>query len=234
MQATTPQPAEFAHVTTWVFDLDNTLYPPSLNLFAQVDVRMTTWIAHYHGIDGLAARALQKYYFQQHGTTLAGLMQADGISPEAFLHFVHDIDHGQLEPDLRLHEAISALPGDKYILTNGSRLHAQQVADRLGLSALFTDMFGIEAANFTPKPFAAAYAEFLAKYGIDPAHTAMFEDMARNLEVPYALGMKTVLVLGTPPLFGETRADWETQIESSDHIHHVTWDLAAFLTQIRR
>lgn len=35
----------------WVFDLDNTLYPASCDLFAQVDRKMTTYIAEYLDVD---------------------------------------------------------------------------------------------------------------------------------------------------------------------------------------
>lgn len=229
---TTPAPGEFAHVNAWIFDLDNTLYPPALNLFAEVDTRITQWIANYYGIDGLGARALQKHYFLKHGTSLNGMMVEDGVEPDDFLAFVHDIDHAKLEPDHRLADAIAALPGDKYILTNGSRGHAEGVAKKLGIDHLFADMFGIEAALFTPKPRPRAYEIFLDKYGIDPARAAMFEDMHRNLEVPHTLGMKTVLVLGEGPLTGDTRAAWETEAAPQTYIDHISWDLPHFLAQL--
>src|SRR3954470_74969 len=136
----------FAHVETWVFDLDNTLYPHHANLWEQVDNRITTWIAAYFGVDGLTARALQKHYYKLYGTSLRGLMIDEGISAEQFLEFAHDIDHSPLAPDPSLGLALAALPGRKLIFTSGSRKHAENVTRRLGCEAHFEDVFDIVAA----------------------------------------------------------------------------------------
>ena len=227
-------PADFAHVRTWVFDLDNTLYPPASDLFGQVDGRITLWIADRYGIDGLSAQALQKYWYQRYGTSLKGMMHDDGIEPGPFLDFVHDIDHSAIEANPRLGRAIARLPGRKFILTNGSRRHAENIAGRLAVDHLFEDIFDIQAAAFTPKPERRAYEIFLERYAIEPREAAMFEDLARNLEVPHALGMRTVLVVGPGPA-ADTRADWEkAAAQAAPWIDHVTDDLAGFLTRTPR
>jgi putative hydrolase of the HAD superfamily len=221
----------FAHVETWVFDLDNTLYPHHANLWEQVDNRITTWIASYFGVDGLTARALQKHYYKLYGTSLRGLMIDEGIQPDQFLDFAHDIDHSPLAPDPSLGLALAALPGRKLIFTSGSRKHAEAVTRRLGCEAHFEDVFDIVAADFLPKPAAVTYERFLQRHGVDPRKAAMFEDLSRNLEVPHALGMATVLVV---PRGSKTveREDWELCGRGEAHVHHVTDDLPAFLTDL--
>ena len=224
---------DLAHVSTWVFDLDNTLYPHDANLWEQVDNRITTWIAHHFGVDGLTARAIQKHYYQRYGTSLRGLMIDDGIAPEAFLDFAHDIDHSGLAPNPVMGTALAALPGRKLIFTSGSRKHAHNVVARLGVAEHFEDVFDIVSADFVPKPARATYERFLDHHGIDPASAAMFEDLARNLEVPEALGMRTVLVV-PKSMTDIARDPWELSGPGERHVHHVTDDLAAFLTAIAR
>jgi putative hydrolase of the HAD superfamily len=227
-----PELCDFAQVDAWVFDLDNTLYPHHANLWEQVDNRITTWIADHFGVDGLTARAIQKHYYQTHGTSLRGLMLDEGIAPEAFLSFVHDIDHSSLAADPALGLALASLPGRKLIFTSGSRQHAHNVIAKLGIDEHFEDVFDIVSAEFLPKPARATYERFLAQHGVDPARAAMFEDLARNLEVPAALGMRTVLVV---PRGSETivREAWELEGREETHVHHVTDDLTGFLTGLR-
>jgi putative hydrolase of the HAD superfamily len=223
----------FDHVDTWVFDLDNTLYPPSSRLFDQIDARMTAFVAHRYGIDGLSARALQKYYYRKHGTTLAGLMAEDGLDPADFLAIVHDIDHSVLIPAPDLAAAIARLPGRRFVLTNGSRLHAENVAAKLGLLDLFEDVFDIAASGFVPKPAPEAYALFLQTHGVEPRRAAMFEDLSKNLVVPHALGMRTVLVApkdGEPD--GMERLTSPDDGDPAPHIDHVTDDLPGFLAAL--
>ncbi len=229
------QPAVFDHVREWIFDLDNTLYPPEINLFQQVDQRITAWIAHFHGIDGMSARQLQKYYYRQHGTSLNGLMTVDGIDPAPYLAFVHDIDHSAILPAPTLSAALSCLPGRRFILTNGSRRHAETIASRLQILSHFDDIFDIADADFTPKPKPHAYERFLARHGIDPVHAAMFEDLAHNLAVPHALGMRTVLVTPSGIAAPTVHAEWNIVGDTERrHIDHVTSDLAGFLQQVNR
>ena len=227
-----PDPQIFAHVTDWVFDLDNTLYPPHSNLFAQVDRKMGEFISTLLGVDPVEAKAIQKRFYREYGTTMRGLMSVHGVDPHEFLAYVHDIDHSPIEPDPALGAALSLLPGRKFVLTNGSRAHAQSVVARLGIESHFEDMFDIIAADFEPKPARPPYDRFVARYGIDPARAAMFEDLPRNLEVPRTLGMRTVLVVAKPDTPAETlayRQRWETEVGEGGYIDHVTDDLADFL-----
>ncbi|MFZ9500371.1 MAG: pyrimidine 5'-nucleotidase [Beijerinckiaceae bacterium] len=222
----------FAHVDVWVFDLDNTLYPPHSDLWPKIDDRMTVYMCHLFGLDGLSTRALQKYYYLRHGTTLKGLVDEYGLDPAPFLDFVHDIDRSSIAPDHALAQAIAALPGRKLILTNGTRDHALRTCERLGLADLFEDVFDIVAANLLPKPHPDAYEAFFDRHGVDPARAAMFEDIARNLLAPHARGMVTTLVV---PAAGahDHRDPWETARERPAHVDFVTDDLSGFLAALR-
>ena len=225
-------PEAFAHVDAWVFDLDNTLYPAGSDLWPKIDQRITAWMMAFYGLDGISARALQKFYYQRHGTTLRGLMETDAIDPATFLAFVHDIDRSSIVADLPLAAAIRALAGRKLILTNGSRFHALATAEALGLGGLFEDVFDIVAGDLVPKPEAAAYERFLVRYAIDPTRAVMLEDIPRNLVVPKALGMITVLVVPKPGSL-DTREAFEIVSEVAPaHIDYVTSDLAGFLRAV--
>jgi putative hydrolase of the HAD superfamily len=180
------------------------------------------------GLDGISCRALQKYYYQRYGTTLRGLMSEYGIDPAAFLDFAHDIDRSSLAPHPALSAAIGALPGRKLIMTNGSVRHAERTIEQLGIAAHFDGIFDIVAADFDPKPNEAAYRRFFDRPHVDPAHSAMFEDLVKNLAVPYAAGMTTVLVVPDDPA-ADPRESWEKQRPAEGHVDWVTADLAGFL-----
>lgn len=223
-----PDSAQFSHITEWVFDLDNTLYPHHSNLFAQIDVRMTAYVARLLKLPRSEARLLQKQLYRDYGTTLKGLMERYDVDPDDFLETVHDIDYGWLEPDPSLGEAIRALPGRKFIFTNGNRAHAERAARRLGVIDHFDDIFDIVAADLTPKPARETYDRFVALHGIAGPHAVMFEDLARNLKEPKALGMTTVLIV--PRNFEPTFSDiWESDPDHTDHVDYVTDDLTRFL-----
>ena len=209
---------DFSHVTTWVFDLDNTLYPPHMRLFDQIEVRMTDWVMQALQVDRARADHLRAYYWATYGTTLAGLMREHGIDPGPYLNEVHDIDFSVLAPDPALARSIAALPGRKIIYTNACAPYAEKVLAARGLRGLFDAIYGVEHAEFHPKPEAQAFATVFAKDGLDPWRGAMFEDDSRNLAVPHQLGMKTVHVAPAP--------------QPADHIHHHTDDLAAFLARL--
>ncbi len=221
----------FAVVDAWVFDLDNTLYPRHTNLFKQVDTRIRDYVGRLLAIGPDEAHRVQKDYYQRYGTTLRGLMEEHGIVPDDFLEYVHDIDHSVVMPDPRLAAAIERLPGRKFILTNGSKAHAEKVATRLGIPDHFEEIFDIVSSELLPKPNRATYDRFLAVTGVDPARAAMFEDLARNLEVPKDLGMATVLVVphGTRAVLTE---DWEMEGRDAPHVGFVTDDLAGFLEAV--
>jgi putative hydrolase of the HAD superfamily len=223
-----PTARGFAAVETWVFDLDNTLYPHHLNLWQQVDGRIRDYIVDFLKVTHDEAFRVQKDYYRRYGTTMRGLMEEHGLDPEKFLEVVHQIDHSPLTPNPALGAAIAALPGRKLILTNGTRAHAETVMRRLEIAEHFEDVFDIAAAKLEPKPRPQVYQRFLARHGVDPRRAAIFEDLARNLEVPHALGMTTVLVVPerTREVF---REDWELAGRDAPHVDHVTDDLAGFL-----
>jgi putative hydrolase of the HAD superfamily len=209
----------FSHVETWVFDLDNTLYPPAMRLFDQIEVRMTAWVMEAVGVDHATADRLRHDYWRRYGTTLAGLMQEHGVDPGPYLTHVHDIDFGVLSPDPELAAHIAALPGRRIVYTNGSEPYARRVIEARGLSGLFDAVYGVEHAGFRPKPERAAFERVFAADGLDPARAAMFEDDPRNLAAPHEMGMRTVHVAPEP--------------DPADHIHHHTDDLTDFLGRLR-
>ena len=226
-----PDPTRFAHVTDWVFDLDNTLYPHHTNLFSQIDVRMTAYVSELLTLSREDARKLQKELYLKYGTTLNGLMELHGIDPDDFLAKVHDIDYSWLKPDPVLGAAIRRLPGRKFIFTNGDRGHAERAARQLGILENFDDIFDIVAADLLPKPIRATYEKFAELHAVTGPNAVMFEDLARNLSVPKALGMTTVLVVprNFEPTFSEI---WERDPAFDDDVDYVTDDLAGFLDTI--
>ena len=183
-------------IKTWIFDLDNTLYPPEENIFNQIDQKMTSFIADNLKISNEEAFNIQKQNFIDHGTTLAGFMNSgnDKIDPDKFLEYVHDINLNSLQEDNDLRKILLLLPGKKYIFTNGTKKHAENVLKKLNLENIFQSIFGIKEANYLPKPNLETYNLFLKTYKIDPKTSIMFEDMGRNLIPAKELGMKTVLL----------------------------------------
>ena len=230
MKTSTPRP--FNHIDTWVFDLDNTLYPHHVNLWQQVDARIGEFVSAWLNISREEARTLQKDYYKRFGTTMRGMMTLHGVRADDYLAYVHEIDHSPLEPNPAMGEAIAELPGRKLILTNGSVDHVDAVLDRLGLGSHFDGVFDIIAAGLEPKPAPQTYQKFLRIHGVDPATSAMFEDLARNLAVPHELGMTTVLVV--PDAAKEViREDWELEGRDATHVDYVTDDLTGFLQRLR-
>lgn len=228
---TDPRRQGLTHVRSWVFDLDNTLYPASSSLFPQIDVRMRQFIAGRLGMALDDAFVLQKRYYREYGTTLRGLMIVHGIEPQEFLDYVHDIDHTVLDAAPRLDAALARLPGRRFIFTNGSERHAISVMDRLGIGARFDAIFDIRAADFIPKPQPACYAAMLARFGIQAAPAAMVEDIHRNLKPAADIGMTTVWVRQ------DNHPDHKVVQQDEDdlsHVHHVTDDLVGWLEAIPR
>lgn len=211
-----------SHIDTWIFDLDNTLYPAGASLFAEIEARMTDYVCRLEGCDRDAAFAIQKRHFHEHGTTLSGLIAARGIDPHDFLAYVHDVDMSVLSPNDRLVEAIARLPGRKLVFTNGDAPYAARVLDRLGLGTSFEAVHDIHATGYRPKPHAAAYAGLCAAHAIDPARALFVEDMARNLPPAKAIGMTTVWIDNGSEQVGVDRGS----------IDFVTPDLTGWLTGI--
>lgn len=208
----------FSHVTQWVFDLDNTLYPPHARLFDQIEVRMTKYVMDALGVEHPEANRLRKHYWQHYGTTLAGLMREHDVDPTPYLTDVHDISLDHLEHDSDLAAYITALPGRRIVYTNGSAPYAERVLAARGLAGIFDAIYGVEHAEFHPKPERKAFELIFAQDGIAPDRAAMFEDDPRNLAAPHAMGMQTVHVAPDP--------------HEADHIHHHTDDLTDFLGRL--
>ena len=222
-----------AHVTDWVFDLDNTLYPRECNLFAQIDLLISQYMVSVTQLPYDEARALQKAYYRDYGTTLNGLMLRHSVDPEHFLKTVHAIDYTPVSAHPDLLSAIRALPGRKFILTNGDVGHARAVLGRLGdADELFEDIFDIRAMSYHPKPLPEAYEAFFAANGIDAKRAAMFDDLEKNLKVPHESGMVTVQVVAGEDFAHEQVDAWELQRTAGEHVHHVTPDLAGFLRKL--
>ncbi len=231
MTTMTKTSRRFSHIDTWVFDLDNTLYPHHVNLWHQVDARIGEFVSAWLKIPADEARRIQKDYYRRYGTTMRGMMTEHGVSADDYLAYVHQIDHSPLEPNPAMGAAIAKLPGRKLILTNGSTDHAAKVLERLGIGSHFEAVFDIIAAGLEPKPAPQTYRRFLALHGVDPQSSAMFEDLARNLVIPHQFGMTTVLVVpdGTKNV---VREDWELEGRDAAHVDHVTDDLTGFLERL--
>ena len=212
------------HVETWIFDLDNTLYPAACNLFAQVDLRMTAFIGTRFGLPHDEARTLQKRFFRTHGTTLRGLMVERGVSPGDFLDYVHDIDLSCVPPNATLGASLDALAGRKVVFTNGSAKHADRVLGRLGVADRFEAVWDIVESDYIPKPDPRIYDRLIADLAIDPARTAMVEDIAVNLVPAHERGMTTVWV--------DTGFAWSAPDPDAEHVHHRIDDVATWLADL--
>jgi putative hydrolase of the HAD superfamily len=222
-----------SHVRDWVFDLDNTLYPRECNLWAQIDLKISDYMVGLTSLPYAEARRLQKDYYRDHGTTLNGLMKLHSVDPDHFLTSVHDIDYSPVAAHPELIDAIRALPGRKFILTNGDVGHARAVLHRLGdAECLFEDIFDIRAMQFQPKPLKVAYEMFFTTHGIDARQAAMFDDLEKNLLVPHETGMVTVQVVAGEDFAHDQVDSWELEQRGGDHVHHVTADLSGFLKDL--
>ena len=186
--------SDLSHISTWLFDLDNTLYPHEAEVMALIEARMSAFVARETGLSPEDAYDLQKRYLNEHGTTLAGLMAHHGVEPRRFLDEVHDVSLDSLHPDFELNALIERLPGRKVVFTNSDAGHAERILDRLAMADLFDGLFHLEHANFVPKPNLSTFELMMAAHGVVPATTAFFEDSARNLKPAKALGMVTVLI----------------------------------------
>ena len=215
---------ELGDVDTWIFDLDNTLYPASSNLFARVSKRMTYFIQKEFQLDEEPARDLQSKMFRKYGTTMRGLMTEYDMDAEEFLHFVHDIDVSDMNKDPELAELLSKLPGRRLIYTNGSVPHAKRITGQLGIEHLFEDIFDIVASRFVPKPAPEPYDEMINRFNVDPRRSLMVEDMAKNLRPAADLGMITVWLRHSK--------DWSSEDSVGGHIHHEIDDLKLWLKSI--
>ena len=224
---------ELSNIKNWIFDLDNTLYSPEEEIFSQIDERMTKFITDKFKINNEEAFNIQKKYFLEYGTTLSGLMKKNNIDSDEFLEFVHDIDLDILKPDKKLNKIISNLPGKKFIFTNGSKKHAQNVLKKLEMNAIFDDIYDIKDSNFIPKPNMEAYTTFINKMGIDVNKSIMFEDIARNLQPAKELGIISVLIQRDLPLKNDKFdiKEFELLWKNNDYADYVTDDLVMFFNK---
>ncbi len=211
-------PFQTSEIDTWIFDLDNTLYPPEVRLFDQIEVRMTAWVATELGVNQDEANRIRRDYWLRYGTTLAGLMREHDVDPGPYLTDVHDISMANIAPDPALADAIGALPGRRIVYTNGCEPYARRVIEARGLSGQFHAVYGVEHAGYLPKPEREAYDAIIGLDGFHPARAAFFEDDARNLREPHGLGMRTIHV--------------SPDTSDEPFIHHRTTDLAGFLTSL--
>jgi len=221
----------FGRIAVWVFDLDDTLYAPTPELAAIYDERMRSFIRRELKLSAEEADRVRQDLYGRYGATVRGLMTEHGVSPDAYLAYVHDIDHTAIAPNPELADAIAALPGPRYVLTNSPLHHAEKVLARLGMTDLFAGIFDFARSGQFAKPHPNVYARLIAETGADPARTALFEDLARNLIEPRRLGMTTVLVLppGTREVF---LADWDLEKGPEPAADYMTENLAGFLRAV--
>ena len=208
-------------VDCWIFDLDNTLYPSSIDMFSQIDVLMGRFIAELLGCDLAEAKRVQKMYFHDHGTTLAGLMHYHAIEPREFLDYVHAVDMGVLADAPRLRDRLMALPGRRLIFTNADAAYAARALDALGIADCFDGMWDIHAMTYRPKPEMSAYAGLIEAFAIDPASSVFIEDSARNLTPAKTLGMQTVWI--------DMATDWGHRAKDDSAIDAMITDMAQWL-----
>lgn len=212
-----------SHVRNWIFDLDNTLYPASANLFPMIDARIGQYVQNLLGLDAVEAHKVQKGYFHAHGTTLAGLMAEHGTDPHHYLADVHDVDMSVLEMNAALVEGLALLPGRKLIFTNGDAPYAMKVLDRLGLGETFEAIHDVHATQYRPKPDPLAYRGLCDAYDLDPHASLFVDDMARNLAPAKAIGMTTVWI---------DNGSEQGPDDGRSFIDYTTTDLGAWLHSI--
>lgn len=186
--------SEFSHIKDWIFDLDNCLYPASSGLFALIDERMGAYIQRLLDCDPDEARRVQKHHFHTHGTTLAGLMRQHEVDPHDFLEDVHDIPLDLLQRNEAMAKALGRLPGRRFVFTNGDAPYARRVLEAIGVHDRFEDVHDVHAIGYRAKPDPHGYELLCERFGIDPNHALMIDDMARNLRPAKMLGMTTVWV----------------------------------------
>ena len=217
---------ELSKIKHWIFDLDNTLYAATTNVFNKIDKKMCEFIMENLKVSREDALKIKNNYFHQHGTTLNGLMKKHDIDAHHFLEFVHDIDYSFLKKDPSLNEEIKKLRGDKIIFTNGSKKHAERVIEKLGVEENFDKIFDIADCDFIPKPEIEPYNKLIDTFDIKVEESIFFEDIAKNLEPAHRLGMKTAWVRNDDPYCKEGF--------DGNHVHYKIENLTEFLKQTNK
>ena len=215
---------EFQKIKFWIFDLDNTLYSGKTKVFEQVDKKMSKYISEKLKISIEEAKKIQKNYFHEYNTTLNGMIKNHKIDANEFLEFVHDIDIDFLKKDILLGEELKKLDGKKIIFTNGSKKHALNVTQKIGIDQHFDSIFDIVESEFIPKPAIEPYKKLVKKHKIDPKLCVLVEDIARNLKPAYEMGMKTVWIKNNEP--------WASKFSDSNFVNYRTSNLPEFLRKI--
>ena len=208
----------------WLFDLDNTLYSGKTKVFEQIDKKMSKYISKKLNVDIKEAKEIQKSYFYQYNTTLNGLVKNHKIDADEFLDFVHDINIDFLKADLELAKELEKLERKKIIFTNGSKKHAINITQKLGVDQYFDGIFDIVDSDFIPKPSVQPYKKLVKKHKIDPYLSVFIEDIARNLKPAYEMGMKTVWIINDE--------SWAKKYSDSNFINYKISNLSKFLQQI--
>ena len=214
----------FKLIKYWIFDLDNTLYSGKTKVFEQVDKRMSKYISDKLNINVEEAKKIQKNYFHKYSTTLNGMIKNHKIDPDEFLEFVHNINIDFLQKDKKMAKEFEKLSGKKIIFTNGSKKHAINVTQRIGIDQYFDDIFDIVDSEFIPKPAKEPYNKLVKKHKIDPKLCVLVEDIARNLKPAYEMGMKTVWIENDEP--------WASKFSDSNFVNYKTNNLSEFLKKI--
>ena len=213
-------------INSWIFDLDNTLYPADSGIFHQVHVLMGKFISKYLNIEIKQAQKIQRKYYKKHGTTLKGLMENYKIDPDLFLEEVHRLDYSIIHPNYELKKSLKKINGKKFIFTNANKKHADVVLDRLQISSLFDGIFDIKMANYIPKPEIEPYEKLIETYNINPQRTIMFDDIARNLVPASKIGFTTVWINVGLENFSDDVA------RSKKYLDHQTTRLSNWLNSI--
>lgn len=218
----------------WVFDLDNTLYPAHSDLFPQIQVKMTDYVAQFLGLPKEEARQVQKKYYVEHGTTLNGLMLYHDIDPHHYLQHVHDIDYSRLSHDLLLKNAIENLGGRKIVFTNGSLKHAESAIAAMGLGNVFDEIIDIAATNFIPKPKREAFETMINAHNIDANKSVMVEDLPKNLVTAHQMGFATILVWSDKIWHDEPKGHAPAGAHdiAQDYVDYSTNNLGEFLSDV--
>ncbi len=215
-----------------LLDLDGVCYGshngyPLEKVFGLVSKRMTLFIQEKLGLDEKKAKELQTNYFYKYNTSLNGLMLHHNVIGDEFLKYVHDIDISFMKEDKIMRNELENLNMEKFIFTNGSAEHAQNILTRLGIYDLFgkEKVFDIKDAGYVPKPEAQTFDLMVKKFGINPKETIYIEDIAKNLSIGFERGCTTVWLINDEH-FGKIDSD-------KDYISHKIENLSLFLKEIR-
>ena len=222
----------FKNMKYLLLDLDGVCYGKHNNyslekVFGQVSNRMTKFISEKLKINEKKAKELQTNYFYKYNTSLNGLMIHHGIPPQEFLKYVHNIDLSFMKKDTVMRNELIQLDMEKFIFTNGSAEHAENILTHLGVYDLFgrEKVFDIEDAEYVPKPEAKTFDLMTKKFGINPKETIYIEDIAKNLSIGHKRGCSTVWLINDEH-FGKMDSDKE-------YISHKIENLSLFLKEIR-